>query len=62
MLMHQKENVSFVIIASHNYFMRKFGEIVQILQKFMNLKWCGKMTLANDVLKMLLSGLTSMSS
>ena len=31
--------------------MRKFGEIVKILQKFMNLKRRGKIALANDVLK-----------
>ena len=50
------------IIALYNYFLRNFGEIVQILQKFMKLKWCGNMTLANNVLKMLPSGQTSTSS
>ena len=51
-----------VIIALYNCFLGKIGEIVQILQKFMNLKWRGKMTLGNEVLKMPLSGQTSMSS
>ena len=40
----------------YSYFMRKLGEIFQISQKFINLKWREKMTLANDVLKMLFSG------
>ena len=43
MLMHQKDRYYCI--------MRKFGEIFQILQKFMSQKWRGKMTLANDVLK-----------
>ena len=36
-----------VIIALYNYFMRNFGENVQILQIFKNLKWRGKKTLVN---------------
>ena len=52
-----------VIIVLYKYFMRKFGEIVQILHKSMlHIKWHEKMTSANNILKMLLSGQTSMSS